>query len=62
MDTYRELYYHLFHVNENALRALERSDVSAAHRILAAGQQEAEEAILSDSFQSILFPSGGPDA
>ena len=64
MDTYRELYYHLFRVNENALRALERSDVSAAHRILAAGQREAEEAVLSDSFQSVLFPGSGagPDA
>lgn len=41
MDTYRELYYHLFHVNETALRALERSDVSGAVRILSAGQREA---------------------
>ena len=39
MDTYRELYYHLFHVNETALRALERSDVSGAVRILSAGQR-----------------------
>ena len=62
MDTYRELYYHLFHVNENALRALERSDVSGAVRILSTGQREAEEAVLSDSFQSSLFPCGGPDA
>lgn len=59
MDTYRELYYHLFHVNETALRALERSDVSGAVRILSAGQREAEEAVLSDSFQSVLFPGCG---
>ena len=48
--------------SENALRALERSDVSGAVRILSAGQREAEEAVLSDSFQSSLFPCGGPDA
>lgn len=60
MDTYRELYYHLFHVNETALRALERSDVSGAVRILSAGQREAERPSCPTRSSPSSFPATVP--
>ena len=46
METYRELYFHLFRTMARATALLEEGKVNAALGLLIAAQQEAEEEIL----------------
>ena len=50
METYQELYFYLFGVTEDALRALACQNIGVARDILIKGQREAEESILSEHF------------
>lgn len=52
MDTYRELYFHLFRATEAALQALEQQNFGTAQEILIQAQQLSEESVLSDSFHA----------
>ena len=52
MNTYRELYFFLFRAVEKAQRALEQQDCALAEELLIHAQQTAEDAVLSEEFES----------
>ena len=52
MTTYRELYFYLFRATERARQALEQQNIGIAVNILIETQKTAEDAVLSDDFQT----------
>ena len=52
MTTYRELYFYLFRATEQARQALEQQNIGIAVNILIEAQKAAEDAVLSDDFQT----------
>ena len=52
MTTYRELYFYLFRATEQARQALVQQNIGMAANILIEAQKAAEEAVLSDNFQT----------
>lgn len=50
MKTYRDLYYYLFGITEDALNAMEQQNFGTARELLIQGQKTAEAAFTSDEF------------
>ena len=47
MDTYQELYFHMFRASEAAIQSLEQQNFGQARALLITAQQEAEECYIS---------------